>query len=249
MLLKDAAVLLVDDERDLLDIMAEWFKREGSRVLLAEHGAQALRLLAANPVDLIISDIRMPVMDGVSMLQNIKSAQLHKPSVIFISSFTDIPVRQAYDLGVEPLMSKPVERKQLISAVARILADRGELWALPFAGRAEALLDAAFDNLATALRQGLLAFGCGGFCIHSTLELGEVPVDLRLDFAADGRRVTGHGIVRWTAPAESLAGVEILDIDDNNRAWILALTQANPFQSFIPRTTLAQISQAKSAQT
>ena len=131
--------------------MAEWFRREGSTVHSAEHGAEALRLLQTNRVDVVVSDIHMPVMDGVTMLQKIKSINTYLPSVIFITHFYDIEPREAYELGAEAMMSKPVERKQLLSAVARILTPREDLWRLPPADKADAVLLADFESLAAAL--------------------------------------------------------------------------------------------------
>jgi len=241
MQLQNATILLVDDEPDLLFIMEEWFRREGSRVLTAENGARALEAIRTNQVDAVVSDIRMPVMDGGTMLRSIKSTHTYKPSVMFISCFSDIEPREAYDLGVEATMEKPVERKELVAAVRRVLEGREEQWSVPPSQERHALLEAAFESVATALREGLLAFGRGGFCIHSNLELGEGPVDLLLDFRQDHRRVRGQGIVRWSAPGEAQIGVEITHIDDANRSWVLDLTSSNEILSFIPRTTAAGI--------
>jgi CheY-like chemotaxis protein len=237
MQLRNATILLVDDEPDMPVIMGEWFRLEGCRVLSAENGAEALNVIRENHVDAIVSDIRMPVMDGITMLKNIKAAKRYRPSVMFISGFSDIEPRDAYDLGVEAMMSKPLERKALLSTVTRILAERAELWGQPPGHKAQAVLDAAFDSLATAMSQRLLAFGRGGFCIHSTLKLREGLVDLLLDFQADQRRVTGQGIVRSTAPSEAQLGVEIMSLDDNSRTSILSLAEPNNSLSFIPRTT------------
>ena len=240
MRLKDASVLLVDDEPDLLEIMAEWFRREGATVFVAENGAEALSLLQTNHVDAVVSDIRMPVMDGIALLRSIKSTHTYKPSVMFITGFTDIAPREAYDMGVEALMFKPVERTQLILAVARILTARDELWRSPPTHQPKAVLVATFESLAAALRQRHLAFGRGGFCIYSTQQLAEDPVDLFLDFQADHRKVTGQGIVRWTDLAEAQLGVEITHLDDASHPWILSLTAPNRSLSFIPRSTQAE---------
>jgi CheY-like chemotaxis protein len=237
MQLKDAAILLVDDEPDLRSIIAEWFKREGCQVLVAEDGAQALEIIAANRIDVVVSDVRMPVMDGITLLKKVKESG-YKSSVMFVSGFTDvIKPRESYDLGVEAVMSKPVERRHLIAAVTRIVAERDDLWRFPPCEKAEAILDATFESLAAALSEGLLALGRGGFCINSTLKLAEGPVDLTLDFKLDKRRVTGQGIIRWTTYPEAHVGVEITYIDEHNRAWLLSITEPNASVSFIPRTT------------
>ncbi len=247
MLLQNASVLVVDDEPDLLEIMAEWFRREGGTVFVAENGAEALRLVHDHQVDVVVSDIHMPVMDGVTMLQKIKSANTYLPSVIFITGFYDIEPREAYELGAEAIISKPVERKYLIDVVSRILTPREDLWRLPPAGKADAVLLANFESLAPALTRGLLAFGRGGFCIYSTLQLLEGPVDLLLDFHADHRRVTGQGIVRWSDLAEGQIGIEIIHIDDANRSWILSLTEPNKSASFIPRSSFTEHTLARRA--
>src|SRR5258707_3995086 len=146
MQLKDATILLVDDEPDLRTIIAEWFKREGSRVLVAEDGAEALNIIQANQVDVVVSDVRMPVMDGITLLKKVKASG-YKSSVMFVSGFTDvIKRREAYDLGVEAVMSKPVERKHLIAAVTRILGERDGLWRFPPSEKAEDILDVHFYN-------------------------------------------------------------------------------------------------------
>ncbi len=237
MQLKDATILVVDDESDLRDILANWFKREAHRVLVAENGAQALEAIETNHIDVIVSDVRMPVMDGIAMLKNVKAGAHYRSSVMFISGFTDIEPRESYDLGVEAVMSKPVERKDLMAVVTRVLAERDELWRLPPGSKAKTTLEVVFDSLDAALSQRLLAFGRGGFCILSTRQLSEGPIDLLLEFQADGRRVEGHGVVRWTAQPEPEAGVEIVYIHDENRSWILSLTGPNQSLSFIPRST------------
>jgi DNA-binding response OmpR family regulator len=241
MQLKDATILLVDDEPDLRTIIAEWFKREGCHLLVAEDGTQALKIISATQIDVVVSDVRMPFMDGITLLKKVKESG-YKPSVMFVSGFTDvIKPRESYDLGVEAVMSKPVERRHLIAAVTRILAERDELWRFPPSEKAEAILEATFDSLAAALSQGLLALGRGGFCVQSTLKLSEGPVDLLLEFKVDKRKVTGQGVVRWTTIPEAEIGVEITYIDDRNRAWMLSLTAPNKSLSFIPRTTRAAI--------
>ena len=189
----------------------------------------------------------MPVMDGVTMLQKIKATSAYLPSVMFITGFYDIHPREAYELGAEAMISKPVERKQLVSIVSRILTAREDLWRLPPPDKTDAVLLANFESLATALTRGLIAFGRGGFCIYSTLQLVEGPVDLLLDFRADHRVVTGHGIVRWTDFAEAQIGVEITHLDEVYRPWILSLTEPNKSASFIPRTSFTEHTLARRA--
>jgi CheY-like chemotaxis protein len=242
MQLNNATVLLVDDEPDLLEIMSAWFERESSHVLVAENGAKALNVIQTNQVHAVVSDVHMPVMDGVTMLQKLKSSNTYRPSVMFITGFYDIAPREAYDLGAEDLLPKPVDRKHLISVVARILADRDTLWSQPRQEIAAGLLAGRFDGLEQAQVQGLLAFGHGGLCIHTEQQVAEGSVvDLRLDFAAEQLIVQGQGTVRWSDDTEGLVGVEITSIDDDARPWILSQTSLNKSLSFIPRSTAAGV--------
>lgn len=237
--LKNATILLVDDEPVLLPLFAAWFEREGCRVLTAPDGAAALQIIQNHPVDVVVTDIRMPIMDGIQLLKKTKELNKYEPCVIFISGFTDIAPRDAYDLGVEAILQKPLERKDLISAVSRILAERRTLWSRVPAIQPDEVLDAQFVSLATALSSGQIAFGRGGFCIHSNLDLNLGPVDLLLKFVADNRTVSGNAIVRWVSSADSVIGLEITYLDDDNREWIFDLTAKNPSHSFIPRTAAA----------
>src|SRR6516162_5233696 len=106
--LRNATVLIVDDERMLLDIFSEWLGEETCRVLTAGDGAAALRILRNQPVDLIVSDVRMPVMDGILLLKNLSTfsdllSSNQPPKMIFISGFTDLEPREAYNMGVEAI--------------------------------------------------------------------------------------------------------------------------------------------------
>lgn len=124
MQLKDASILVVDDEPMLREIFAEWFAGIAGTVCAAENGAKALEMLDQNKIDLVITDIRMPVLDGIGLLRRIKASGLHTPEVILISGFADVDVRQASELGAGALLSKPVEHSDLIDAATRALADR-----------------------------------------------------------------------------------------------------------------------------
>src|SRR5262249_18377257 len=114
MKLKDTTVLVVDDEPMLLDIFSDWLREEDCHVWTAGDGAGALQILRDNHVDVIVSDLRMPVMDGVALVKKLPMSSPNQPKVIFISGFTDLEPREAYQLGVEALLQKPIERLQFV---------------------------------------------------------------------------------------------------------------------------------------
>jgi CheY-like chemotaxis protein len=243
MQLKDATILIADDEVDLLDIFGKWFEREGSRVLTAENGEQVLALLRSNSVDMIISDVRMPKMDGIELAKRLKNTLGYLPKIIFISGFADIDERDCYDLGIEMKLPKPIRRQTLVSSAQRCLMDRDKLWLEPPTGVFQGTLQSVFESFEVARDQGLIAIGHGGICIRSTFDahVGE-PIGLHLAFTDDHHALAGQGIVRWTIHHEEQMGIEIIYIDDANRAWVADLAARNGTFSFIPRSSGAATS-------
>ncbi len=238
MQLKDATVLVVDDKPHYREIMTGWLEREGSRVLAAENGARALELLQVNEVNAIATDIRMPVMDGTELVKRVKAMGKYTPAAVSISGFSDLAPRDAYDLGIEAQLSKPVERKVLVSALRRTLTDREELWAAPFRTTTLPSITVEFESLAVAQQQRRIAFGRGGFCMTSEVPFPEESsIAFELNFVGDGQIVPCQGIVRWSAAQEQLAGIEITRVSDPARAWVAGLARSNETVSFIPRST------------
>ena len=231
--LNEATVLVVDDEPALRDIVGNWFRRVASRVVCAAHGAEALALLRTHQFDLMITDIRMPVMDGVTLLRQAKADGLKTPAVIFISGYSDIAPREAYDLGVEAMLEKPFERDLLIDVAQRSLMDRAELWKTPRATARHPVLKRVFASVEAAISEGRIAFGRGGICVEAGPLASEGPVDIELAFTEDNYTLAGQGIVRWLALKDNLMGIELISVDADSRARVTEL--AASAGSFIPR--------------
>ena len=243
--LKDATVLVVDDEPMLLDIFSEWLQEEGCRVITAGDGAAALQILSKQYTDVIVSDVRMPVMDGVLLLKNLTAQHgtLHRNwplKMIFISGFADLEPREAYDLGVEAMLQKPIERVLFVGAVRRSLR-RHEMWSKP-ATPGGVPLHVALPCVPAAIEQGRIAFGRGGFCLRCSLPIRKGPVRFDLEFEGEKVSFAGHGLIGWSEPDEGLLGVEISDLDEPCREWAIDLINANAGSSYIPRAPLSAAS-------
>ena len=237
MRLNEATVLVVDDERELADIVAGWLEKEGSRALSADSGARALELLRHEKVHAIVTDIRMPEMDGTELVRTAKASGQYTPVTVSISGFSDLSAREAYDLGIEEQLAKPVARKALISAVRRSLADREELWGEPFRLTTGPLVRLQFESLEGAIRKRQLFFGRGGFCLSSELVFPEASsMGFELLFGEEKKLVSLQGVIRWSAPNEHLCGVEIISVGIEGRSWLARLACVNQALSFIPRS-------------
>lgn len=238
MQLKEASVLLVDDEPVLLDIMKEWLQEMVGAVFCAGDGAQALQVLDAQTINLVITDIRMPVMDGITLLKRMRTRGRYTPGLIFITGFADIDVREAYDLGAEALVEKPLEHDALIDIMQRSLSEPSERWGKQLDLSASPILSRSYKSLSSALQEQQIAFGHGGFCIGNTefTEAGE-QINIALEFLAEGYVLFYQGIIQWLAAEEERMGVELTYVAEESLALTIQLTEGA--RSFIPRTTEA----------
>jgi CheY-like chemotaxis protein len=234
MQLEEASVLLVDDEPMLLDMLREFFEHIASQVFCAGDGVQALQVLARHRINLVITDIRMPAMDGITLLKRIKAGGLYTPSLIFITGFADIDARDAYNLGAEALLEKPIEWDGMIDIARRSLSKPWERWEKQVNLPASPVLSRSFRSLSSAFEEHRIAFGRGGFCIGNT-EFLEGPVNIALDFMADEYVLLGQGVIRWLAIEDKQMGVELTYVAEKSRARAVKLTERA--SSFIPRTT------------
>lgn len=233
--LKQAAILFVEDEPFLRESMGAWLEQKAGRAFCAEHGEAALKILSENRIDLVVSDVRMPVMDGVALIKELRKAE-PRPRMILVTGFSDLTLREAYDMGVDAIVEKPIDRGELLSAMKRSLAEPEELWRRTPAATPEMKLNAAFESLQTALRQNRIAFGRRGFCIEAHGSLREGSVDFAIDFQNEARTLSGQGVVRWISLPEEQAGIEITCLDDACRPWALDLIKRTVTISYIPHS-------------
>lgn len=219
MQLKEATVLIVEDEPALREIIGAWFQRIAGKAFTAANGAEALEIIAAHPIDLVISDMRMPVVDGISLLKAIRTSR-RNVSVILISGFSDTEARTCFGLGADAFVHKPMDRQELLDAVARSLAPREEVWCTPLQETPDTTIHQSYLSLASALRQGEISFGRRGLCLSCSQALVDGPIGIRLEFQEDRLVLEAQGFVRWSAPAEHQFGIELLYVASGSRNWL-----------------------------
>ena len=116
-----ANLLIVDDELGMRQFLTHLLQREGHLVRVAENGQQALGLIRELPPDLIISDIRMPDMNGVELLRAAREL-LPEVEVIMMTAFANVDTaRDAFLLGAYDFVQKPFDNDLLKETVARAL--------------------------------------------------------------------------------------------------------------------------------
>ena len=117
-------ILLVEDEEGLRALNARGLASRGYTVLEAANGVEAIEVLekAVGPVDLVVSDVMMPEMDGPTMLRELRS---RNPGlkIVFMSGYAvDAFERNLLDVGQFAFLPKPFTLKQLVTVVKETLA-------------------------------------------------------------------------------------------------------------------------------
>lgn len=117
-------ILVVDDEEGARDLFNTILTDEGYDVSLASDGEEALILFKSHPFNLVITDIRMPVMDGLQLLQEIRKTG-SKTEVIMVTAYGEVEsYLKAMSLGAAEYINKPVRIKELKRIVHKVLTEQ-----------------------------------------------------------------------------------------------------------------------------
>jgi len=117
-------VLIVDDEEDFLEVMAERIRIQGMEVLTATSAEEALKMIAKESYDAVIMDFMMPVIDGFKALKLLKEK---KPEVQIILLTGNVPEQkriEAKKLGALDVIEKPADLKILIEKIKNAKAQK-----------------------------------------------------------------------------------------------------------------------------
>src|SRR5512147_1053859 len=118
-----AMVLIVDDERNIQLTLSRALSMEGYAVEIASGGREALEKIAALPVEAVVMDVRMPDLDGLSVLEKARETRPDLPVVIMSGHGSLETVRSAFKLGAFDYLEKPItEKEKLLVAVRNALA-------------------------------------------------------------------------------------------------------------------------------
>lgn len=116
-----ASVLLVDDEQDILSALGGYLRRSGLEVLTATDGAAALKVLEQHPVQVIVSDVMMPFLDGRALLRTLRERNDWTP-VILLTVVGEADERSAaLDEGADDYLNKPFAPQELLSRIRALL--------------------------------------------------------------------------------------------------------------------------------
>ena len=115
-----AKILIIEDEKKMQEIIAEYMQRGGHTCFTADDGMDALLMLKNNPMDLMILDIMMPHLDGFSVCK-IAREMSNLPIIMLTAKESEDDKLKGYDLGADDYMTKPFSPRVLLAKANALL--------------------------------------------------------------------------------------------------------------------------------
>jgi DNA-binding NtrC family response regulator len=121
---EQAKVLVVEDDPDIRRILEMFLAEKGYRVKVADAAARALEMLAEEPIDLILSDVRMPAMSGLDLLRHVKERD-PEIQLVLMSAYSSVKdAVEAIQLGAADYVEKPIDFRRLERVLHTVLEKR-----------------------------------------------------------------------------------------------------------------------------
>jgi DNA-binding NtrC family response regulator len=120
----EGRILVVDDDPHFLRVLARILKTEDLQVCCAADAAEALRVFKELPIDVVISDLRMPECDGLHFVQQLRAMDREVPVIILTASDEVDTYLEAMNAGANEYLHKPVGAKELLQTVRTCLQYR-----------------------------------------------------------------------------------------------------------------------------
>jgi DNA-binding NtrC family response regulator len=120
--LKTMKILLVDDDEWIRDSLRIFFEAEGCHIVALETAEEAMEELNCQDYDIIITDYRLPGMDGVAFLKQIKNSHPDSIKILITAYKSDVVVSEAKKVGVQHLIAKPFTSETIEASLSHLIA-------------------------------------------------------------------------------------------------------------------------------
>ena len=115
------SILVAEDDHAIRTLITTKLKQENYTIYTAENGEEALSIMEKHQVDLLISDIMMPVMDGYSLVKTLRETKYTLPILMITAKSQLESLEEAFKLGVDDYMVKPIRLEELALRVRALL--------------------------------------------------------------------------------------------------------------------------------
>ena len=118
-----AEILFVDDNKLIREASVDLFKSRGIKVLTASDAAEALELFKEHTPDIVITDVNMPVMDGVELAREIRSINADATYIVLTAYSNEIVFEKFKDLGFCAYLLKPIDFEDLFATIEKCVVE------------------------------------------------------------------------------------------------------------------------------
>jgi CheY-like chemotaxis protein len=123
-------ILVVDDNPDMAETLADILELKGFTVHAAASGAEALEILQDQPVDILLTDVKMPGMNGLELYRETRKLYPRLITIFMTAYSADELIQQGMAEGVKTILDKPLDMNflvRLLSVYGRIIAEAGKM--------------------------------------------------------------------------------------------------------------------------
>jgi len=122
--LKDMHILLVDDDEWIRDSLTIYFESEDCRISAHASAENALAEICGQKVDVIITDYKLPGMDGIAFLENIQHSHPDAVKIMISAYASEVDASRAKQAGAQDLIPKPFTSKTIVACLTRLTANK-----------------------------------------------------------------------------------------------------------------------------
>ena len=124
--LKTLSVLYVEDEEEVRELLSRYLSRWVGKLHVAANGQEGVRAFAEHQPDVVVTDIKMPVMDGLEMASAIKTSSREVPIIVITAHSEKDYFIRAIEIGVDSYVTKPVNTDSLLAAIFKSAKTRSQ---------------------------------------------------------------------------------------------------------------------------
>lgn len=237
-------VLIVDDQELFRDAMESELQFLGFDTTVAEDGLMALEICKTNNFDLIVSDMRMPRCDGKQFLIEFRKIHKTAPPFVIMTGFTDMRVSEAFALGADAFLGKPLNPDRLEQIVKKFQKPIDTKWTGKYEASGIPSIQKKFQSWDDVERFHQLSLGRIGFSATQMQELDLLTMKSKVTFDfefAEGpfSSLAGFGEVVWINVSEdashrAVVGIEIEVLDSRCRDLVIQYLQQKKTVESIP---------------
>ncbi len=235
--------LVVEDQELFREAVADELSYFGFKVTTAEDGEAGLKAIHAETFDLILSDVRMPNKDGRWLLNELRKTQKSAPPFVFMSGFSDLSRQDAFDMGADGFLSKPLNNERLAALLAKLSRPAESRWITQPVDKPLIIIKKQFESLDSPHATESALLGRGGMFLplpQPLLKTGDL-ISFDVEFTTGMiRRLEGAGTIMWTRDQEAPElptgyGIEFDYIADSSRPDWLKYIHSREIVSVIPK--------------